>query len=102
MAETRWWLYVQDVTHHAQGIDIAARAGIDNSHVTRWKKGQNPGGHFVVKFARAYERNVLEALVAAEYITEEEAALHEVRIGLDEFNTLQLIDEVRERVKHRR
>lgn len=35
----------------------------------------------MVKFARAYGKNVLEALVAAEFITAEEAALKELSTG---------------------
>ena len=59
----------------------AQRAGISSSNFSRWKKGANADPEFVVKIARAYHANVLEALVEAEFITEQEAGLKEIQVG---------------------
>lgn len=55
--------------------DAAKKAGFNQSAFTRWKSGAKADPEFVVKFARAFNLNVLEALVEAELITEEEASL---------------------------
>ena len=53
--------------------DAAKKAGFNQSAFTRWKGGAKADPEFVVKFARAFNLNVLEALVEAEFITEDEA-----------------------------
>ena len=57
--------------------DAAAQAGFNQSAFTRWKGGAKADPEFVVKFARAFNVNVLEALVEAEFITEDEAGFTE-------------------------
>lgn len=78
--------------------DVAARAGFDESAMTRWKKGLNADPKFVVQFARAFHQNVLLALVESELITDEEASLHEVRIGVEDMTTHQLLEELAQRI----
>lgn len=94
-----WWSYVEEVTRDAQQVAVAIHADIDKSHITRWKQGHEPGVHFVVKFARAYGRNPLEAMVAAGFITADEAQLREVRVGAEDLTDDQLIDEIRARMR---
>ncbi|MHC9953133.1 hypothetical protein ACQX3A_11070 [Corynebacterium diphtheriae] len=56
---------------------------------------------FVVKIARAYNANVLEALVAAGFITEAEAKLQEIKVGgitLNDASNQQLLDEIMHRL----
>jgi hypothetical protein len=81
MTATSWWEYVSDAMGDMSALEAGRKAGFDASAFTRWKKGASPDVSFVVKFARAFELNVLQALVAAEIITEEEAGTHEVRVG---------------------
>lgn len=64
-------------------LDAANQIGISKSNITRWKDGARAAPDFVVKVARAYGANVLEALVEAEFITEEEAALKHVSPDID-------------------
>lgn len=64
-------------------LDAAKQIGISKSNITRWKDGARAAPDFVVKVARAYGANVLEALVEAEFITEEEAALKHVSPDID-------------------
>lgn len=84
-------------------LDAAKQIGISKSNITRWKDGARAAPDFVVKVARAYGANVLDALVEAEFITEDEAALKEVgpdvaaaiRLATDD----QLTDEILRRLK---
>ena len=94
MNTTPWWDYVQRVTNNAGGVEIARKADFDPSAVSRWKRGDPPRWDFVLKFARAYNRNVLEALAEAGFITQEEANLHEVRVGVEDIDTIALLEEV--------
>ncbi len=84
MNESKWWSYVSKTTGNEKIREIADKVGIDKSNVSRWSNGSRPAADFAVSFARAYGRPVAEALAAASYITEEEANLRTVTIGLDE------------------
>lgn len=95
---TRWYKYVLDVTEGMTAKEAADRAGFDQSAMSRWKAGMNADVKFVVQFARAFNQNVLKALAEAEFITDEEANLHEVRIGVEEMSTHQLLEELARRI----
>lgn len=82
--------------------DAAKKAGFNQSAFTRWKKGAKADPDFVVKFARAFSLNVLEALAEAELITEDEANLREVTVdgpALSDATNEQLTDEVLHRLR---
>lgn len=83
MKETRWWKFVQDLIGQDTYRDAARKAGFDQSAFSRWKRGAVADPAFVLKLARAYNTNVLNALVEAEFITEEEAQLKEVSASTD-------------------
>lgn len=99
MTETRWWSYVQSVAAGAPNNEIADQVGIDKSNVTRWKQGSRPAVDFVLKFARSYGRPVIEALVEGEYITDAEAEIREVKIGVTDLATVELARELLSRVE---
>lgn len=102
MDGTRWWKYVQSVAGaDTQAKDIADTVGIDKSNVTRWKQGSRPAVEFVLKFARRYGRPVVEALANAEYITDGEANLREVKIGVDDLSDVELAAELLRRAEAR-
>lgn len=101
MNETRWWKYVQSVAGDVQAKDIADRVGIDKSNVTRWKQGNRPAVEFVLKFARTYGRPVVEALAAGEYITDAEARVREVKVGVSDLSDIDLARELLARVEAR-
>jgi transcriptional regulator with XRE-family HTH domain len=69
-----WWEYVQ---RHAPGdtqASIAAAAGVTGPTVSRWSTGkQGVDPRAAAAFARAYRRPVLEAFVAAGFLTAVEA-----------------------------
>lgn len=81
MSETRWWRYLQTLMGTQSQLEAAQHIGISKSNITRWKEGTRAAPDFVVKVARAYGANVLDALVEAEFITAEEAGLIEVDRG---------------------
>lgn len=81
MTATRWWEFVSDVLGDMSALEAGRKAGFDSSAFTRWKKGASPDAAFVVKFARAFDLNVLQALAAAEIITDAEASTHEILVG---------------------
>lgn len=95
---TRWYEYVMKTTEGMTAKEAADHAGFDQSAMTRWKNGANADPKFVVQFARAFNQNVLLALAEAELITDEEADLHEVKIGVEEMSTQQLLEELARRI----
>lgn len=100
MQSTRWWDYITEIIGDSTYSQAATKAGFDKSAFTRWKKGARADPDFVVKIARAYNANVLEALVAAEFITEAEAKLREIKVGgiaLSDASNQQLLDEIMRR-----
>lgn len=95
---TRWYKYVLEVTEGMTAKEAADRAGFDQSAMSRWKNGLNADVKFVVQFARAFNQNVLKALSEAEFITDEEANLHEVKIGVQDITTHELLEELARRI----
>lgn len=102
VAQATWWRYVVTVTGNATQKDIAAATGIDQSSISRWQSGTNtPRAEAVVTFARTYRRSPVEALVAADYLSSEDAGVVEMttltgdltRVSID-----SLLGEIRRRV----
>ena len=105
MDQSRWWKYVIKTIDGRTFKEAAQIAGFDQSAFTRWKNGAKADPSFVVKFARNYNRNVLEALVEAEFITEQEAGLQRVNIegvALEEASDEMLSSEFLRRLKNKR
>lgn len=74
MSET-WWEYVNRVTRRAPQVEIARAAAVDPASVSRWKLGKNtPSAESVIKLARHYNRNPVEALTVASYLGSNEVA----------------------------
>lgn len=101
MTDTRWWKYVTATAGNVQNTDIADRVGIDKSNVTRWSKGSRPAVEFVLKFARAYGQPVVAALAEAEYITDREAGIREVMVGVADLSEAELAEELLQRIRAR-
>lgn len=77
--------------------DAAKQAGFNQSAFTRWKNCAKADPDFVVKFARAFHLNVLEALVEAEFITKDEANLKQITVGgpaLSDATNEELLQEI--------
>lgn len=73
MPET-WWEYVERIAGVVDQKVIAEAAGVTSGQVSRWKKGDKPGAEPVIHFARCYKRPPTEALIAARFLSEDEAA----------------------------
>ncbi|MBU3749663.1 MAG: helix-turn-helix transcriptional regulator [Mycobacterium sp.] len=98
-----WGEYVKRVTPGKTQSEIAALAGIDQTGVSRWLNGlSTPRVDSVIRFARNLNRPPLEALVAAGYITREEAGIPPgLQISVRELPTDELLAEIRRRVSDR-
>jgi transcriptional regulator with XRE-family HTH domain len=71
-----WSNYVNRIKDGQTQAEAAASAGIDQATMSRWVNGGKPGeAARVAEFARAHPESttVLEAFVAAGFLTEEEA-----------------------------
>ena len=100
MTDTRWWHYLNALMNGDNYTEAAKKTGISTSNFTRWRKGARADPDFVVKVARAYDANILEALVEAEFITDEEAALTTIAPQLDlaQVDAQELLDELQHRI----
>ena len=98
MAET-WADYTRRITAGATQAEIAARTGIEQSSISRWRQGRNtPRAELVVAFARSYDRNPVEALIVAGYLDRNEVGgVIELETSLSAVSTDQLLDELRRR-----
>lgn len=97
-----WWSYIRDVTADPQK-QIAARCGVEQSTVSRWKQDQsNPEPAAAAAFARAYSRPVLEAFLAAGFLTPSEARQRPPsRTEAAQLSDDQILAELRERLRSR-
>lgn len=98
-----WWSYIEQ---HARGdskATIAVAAGVSAPTVSRWSTGQQGvDPQNAARFARSYGRPVLEALVAAGFLTSQEA--DERPSATPSLNTLtddELLAEVKTRLTER-
>lgn len=84
-------------------VDVAQRTGIDQTTVSRWLNGERRSltSQSVAKFARAYDRPVLEAFVVAGFLTAEEAGLtFSDLVDLSRVSDRDLLAELRRRMSH--
>lgn len=95
---TRWQIYVDRLLIGTTPSEAAHRAGFDKSAFSRWKQGARADPAFVVKLARAFNVNVVQALAEAELITDEEAGTREVRVGAEDIPSKQLAEELAKRI----
>jgi transcriptional regulator with XRE-family HTH domain len=98
-----WAEYVKRVAPGRNQAEIAELAGVDQTGVSRWLSGRTaPRVESVIRFARSLGRSPVEALVAAGYITPEEAGMApDLQISSRDLATEELLAEVRRRVRDR-
>jgi hypothetical protein len=98
-----WWRYVEQHKGDADQAQIASWAGVNASTVSRWKTGKQAAGpEAAVAFARARRRPVLEALVAAGFLTEKEAKVRPAGTpDLSQLTNDELLKLVRARMEER-
>ena len=97
-ANTRWIKYVGSVTGGETQAVIGQRAGVSAATISRWSVAA-PRPENVAAFARAYERPVLEAFVAAGFLTQEEAGERPfAKADLSSFSNEELLQEIGSRL----
>jgi hypothetical protein len=93
-----WLEYVRKWSKRAADSDVAQPLGLANSTVGRWgRSGPSPAA--VRAFAVHYDRPVLEAFLAAGFLTESQASEHVVSADLRSLSDEDLIREVQSRMK---
>lgn len=90
-----WITYTATVSDGATLSTIARKIGISHSTVSRWSN-TDPKPKDVVAFARAYGRPVLEAFVAAGFITESDAQARPASLSV--LKSTELLEELRRRI----
>lgn len=94
-----WWAYVTQTSGTDSPRSMQAVTGIDSPNYSRWKSGHIPKADLVAQFARAYGRPVLEAFVAAGFLTEGEAKVRPAaRVDFTKLTNDELLRIVRDRM----
>src|SRR4051794_8986898 len=71
-----WPTYVRELTGDEPQEAVGRKVGLNGSTINRWRNGSRPGKPAeVAAFAAAYDGNVLEAFVAAGFLTAEQAGV---------------------------
>jgi hypothetical protein len=71
-----WPAYVRALTGDEPQDSVGKKVGLNGSTINRWRNGSRPGNPAeVAALAVAYGGNVLEAFVAAGYLTAEQAGV---------------------------
>jgi|GEM_PF-3536581 len=92
-----WWTYVQEVTNGAAQEKVAQKVGVTGPTVNRWQKSA-PKPETVAAFARAYGRPVLEAFVAAGFLTPDEARADVTIARPDDLTNFELVEAIGRRL----
>lgn len=100
MFAVSWQEYVEQHVGGLTQAEVAAQVGVSQSAVSRWRKGtQGVDAGQAIKFARAVKDRPLAALVAAGFITPEEARQRPAASpSLDSLTEEQLLEELRRRI----
>lgn len=92
-----WADYVERATAGMTQAQIAEATGLAQSAISRWLRGDTeaPRAEYVVTFARALDRNPIEALVAAGYVTAAEAGARlDIKTPLSKYSNFELVQEL--------
>lgn len=103
MDSNTWDQYLTECSGGEPNNKIAARVGVDPATVGRWRSGAiDPKPRQAISVARAYDRNPLEALIAAGYLSSEDIG-DVVTISapqdLTTISTRTLVEELESRVE---
>lgn len=93
----QWMDYVTEVAKGETQASIGLRIGVSGATVSRWGTFA-PKPETVVAFARAYGRPVLEAFIAAGFLTAEDAGERPIgRPDISQFDLDELLAEIRKK-----
>jgi transcriptional regulator with XRE-family HTH domain len=92
-----WPEYVRRVTRGHTQAQIAKKSGVAESNIGRWIRGEHgqPKPDNVLALAKAFGQPVVEALVAAGYLSADEVNVE--RTPLSAYTDIELLDELRRR-----
>lgn len=93
-----WWEYVQRIAERSSQIEIAKRSDISAATISRWQRG-TPQPDSAAAFARAYGRPVIEAFVAAGYLSEVEASATVTVPDIGQLSDDDLLTEIKRRMQ---
>lgn len=96
-----WQAYVQQQRGQDNDTQLGAKVGLTASSVGRWERSA-PKVESVRAFAIAYSRPVLEAFVAAGFLTSEQAAATVILQGVDSITDEQILAELGARLAAQR
>lgn len=96
-----WWAYVQTWCGQDNPTDIGRKIGIAGPTVHRWNRSE-PKPDSVRAFADAYGRPVIEAFIAAGFLTPEQAAATVILQGVDSITDEQILAELGARLAAQR
>ena len=90
-----WSEYVRRIAAGLTHAQISEKCGVAQSNVGRWLRGERaqPKPDSVIAFARAFDQPVVEALVAAQYISPADAG-STARTPLSRYSYNELITEL--------
>lgn len=99
-AMNTWSEYVRSLAGTEPQESVGEKVGVSGSTISRWRNGKSkPVPAEAASFAVKYGGNVLEAFVAAGFLTDEEAGIQPpVRATLDDVPTVDLAREVARRL----
>jgi transcriptional regulator with XRE-family HTH domain len=92
-----WWDYVSRITKGDSQTAIAERTGLSQGGISGWRT-KAPKPETVAAFARGYDRPVLEAFVAAGFLTAEEAQMTKPEPILADVPSGELLSELGRRL----
>ena len=95
-----WSDYVKRVGGRMTHAQMAEQSGVAVSNIGRWIRGEPglPRAESVIAFARAFGQSPLEALIAAGYLSMDEAgATPRLRTPLRDFSYGELVGELQRR-----
>lgn len=98
---SKWWNYIVHITNGDAQTEIAARAKIQQSSLSRWKGGDPVRADQAIKVARAYGRPPIEALIAAGFLYRDEVdiPIHvQTNPALGDIDTAALFRELGRRI----
>lgn len=94
-----WWSYVQRISEGAPNVRIAEMTGVSPSSISRWRAG-GVDAATAASFARGFGRPVLEAFIAAGFLTPDEAGQRPASApSLTELDDDDLLKEVGRRMR---
>lgn len=100
----QWTQYVRRVIGDDKQVEVSRKTGVDQTTISRWLKPE-PGkerrisSQAVARFARGYDRPVLEAFVVAGFLTEREAGITpDPPVALEDVDASELVAELNRRL----